>query len=487
MSQRQQSVVLRGFPPQEAQRAQEALSPLGYRLVQTLTAADLVIVGPEASPQSVELARGQNKKVITWAELQSRLGSATAPRHDPVDSELRPPAEGSPDGVRILDVHLPGVRLSDGRSGRFDSLCFDEPFLRTVRAVALGVAHGLPTALEGPTAASKTTAVLWLAELLGQPVIRMNLNGQTDVGELVGRFVPSREGAEWDLDSLAALGELLHPDTLRLLEGARQEGREMTWGERVIVARKEGIAPSKWHFQEGVIPRALRSGAWVLLDELNLGEPQILERLNPVLENPPTLVLSESDQTTFGPQGIPVHQGFRLLATLNPAEYSGRSVLSPAFRDRWTHWCHATSPGEKEFHQQLRLLVHGEQPEVVVAGGRYQADAREPIYPALAGVDGMNDLLVSLARFHAAVAQASGENPGQVATLGRSRRERYVFSRRILRAAVQLWAGFRENHPSRCPKALLGQVIEVTYLGRLATEPERNAVRGMATAAGLPL
>jgi midasin (ATPase involved in ribosome maturation) len=67
----------------------------------------------------------------------------------------------------------------------------DRPFLETLRAVALGVLYGMPVALEGDTAASKTSAVLYLAHLLGQPVVRLNLNGHTDASELVGRYVPA--------------------------------------------------------------------------------------------------------------------------------------------------------------------------------------------------------------------------------------------------------------------------------------------------------
>lgn len=33
--------------------------------------------------------------------------------------------------------------------------------------------------------------------------------------------------------------------------------------------------------------------------------------------------------------GEPIHGDFRIFATMNPAEYAGRSVLSPAYRNRW--------------------------------------------------------------------------------------------------------------------------------------------------------
>src|SRR5262249_45468178 len=88
---------------------------------------------------------------------------------------------------------------------------------------------------------------------------------------------------------------------------------------------------SQWRWQDGPVVTALKRGWWVLLDEVNLAEPQILERLNSVLERDPMLVLTEHDHSAFGPGGQPIHPDFRLFATMNPAEYSGRSVLSPAY------------------------------------------------------------------------------------------------------------------------------------------------------------
>ena len=63
--------------------------------------------------------------------------------------------------------------------------------MQNARTVAVGVRHGLPVALEGETAASKTRAILWVAGLIGQPVVRLNLHGQSDTGELIGRYVPN--------------------------------------------------------------------------------------------------------------------------------------------------------------------------------------------------------------------------------------------------------------------------------------------------------
>ena len=83
----------------------------------------------------------------------------------------------------------------------------------------------------------------------------------------------------------------------------------------------------------------MRKGWWVLLDEVNLAEPQILERLNSVLEVEPTLILTEYDNSPIDP----VHPGFRLFATMNPAEYAGRS---------------ADRTSEEQAHREIAEMLH---------------------------------------------------------------------------------------------------------------------------------
>ena len=474
-----QRVLLRGFPQAEEPGVAERLASSGYAMAQTLAGADLVITGPEVAERMLQLARDRQIPVMPWEEiLKSLQGSDSASRPQP--AERMPLFVHYGDQVEILGMRIPCTTVPD--PGLFEGLCFDEPFLRALRAAVRGVAHGFPTAFEGPTAASKTTVVLWLGKALGRQVSRLNLNGQTDCGELIGRFVPARQGDDWDLRSLDACGEHLGGVTRSIL--STSAGRPLTWGERVLIRRAEGIESNQWRFQEGVVPQALRHGHFVLLDELNLAEPQILERLNPVLEQPASLLLSEGDNTRWGAGGLPIHPHFRIFATMNPAEYSGRSVMSPAFRDRFVNWFHAEGPGEREYLAHLRLLVLGEQPEVRLDGGIYQAPASRPMLPRLSSIADIEGLLGRLARFHALLAKASLDPAGGQPGLGRSRRERYIFSRRGLMACLQIWAAARDASPSGCPAAQLGQAVGAIYFERMA-QGDHKAARSIATAAGL--
>lgn len=440
------AVCLRGFTDGEMQKASRFLSARGHRVVRSMQAAQCVVAGPDADNSLLESSRVRGLEVVTWSAIQEEIRDAgilskmTAWDDAPLTTETVDSLFRSKGDSRfLLDLELPTENQcadEDQRyvpqAGRFAGLCFDQPFVETLHAVLMGINHAMPVALEGETAASKTTAVLYLAHLLGQPIIRLNLNGQTDAGELVGRFIPSDQG---------------------------------------------------WKFQEGSLPVAMCRGHWLLLDEMNLAEPQVLERLNCALETTPTLVLSEGHGTVFGPGGdVEVAKNFRLLATLNPAEYSGRSVLSPAFRNRWLIWHQAQAADESAILAMLRTLVIGEQPIVLWKGKSYQANTTPALFPQLQDLADVESILARFAMFHCTVAKAAGE-PGTTPGLARHRRERHVFTRRNLLATLQLCQNLTKMHDD--PRRALSDAIHQIYINRYADTADRKAIQSHLRAADL--
>lgn len=473
-------VLLRGFDPQPEAAAKTLLEKHGYQVVTSITLAESVLVGTNNASMAIEAAKKLKLPVTPWAEFQSGLGGSlpVAETATACKPAAQPALEIGADYVRILDQVLPRT----GAGGKlvpcadqFSHLCLDGGFMRNARAVALGVGHGLPVALEGDTAASKTTAILWLAHLLNQPVVRLNLHGQTDTGELVGRYVPGDGGG----GSTGGDEPAFHNRILEPADGVSG------WSKCSTAVLPEKQRPVSWRFHEGYIPQAMRHGWWVILDELNLAEPQVLERLNSAIEQPPSLVLNEGDGTMFGPSGtVKIHRKFHLFATMNPADYAGRSVLSPAFRDRWLLWHQAEVPGETEFGDMLRFLVLGEQPEFVFQGKTYFSPPGQPTYPALGAVPEIRQLLPPLALFHSSLCQASGMN-GSAPALGRLRRERYVFSRRTLLTCLQLANRARSEDATAPFETQLREAVEIAYLGRIRDGADRKAAIGLLRAAGL--
>ena len=91
-----------------------------------------------------------------------------------------------------------------------------------------------------------------------------------------------------------------------------------------------------------------------------------------------------------------------------------------------------------------------------------------------------------LACFHVAMASAVGEG-GHAPSMGRGRRERYVFTRRSLEAFARLWASLRRRAPEACPRSQLASVLTTVYLNKLSPGADRKAAIGLAEVAGLPV
>ena len=82
---------------------------------------------------------------------------------------------------------------------------------------------------------------------------------------------------------------------------------------------------------DGLLVQALRQGHWLILDELNLAPPEVLEGLNRLLDDNRELLIPETQEV------VRPHPSFRLFATQNPpgGAYGGRKPLSRAFRNRF--------------------------------------------------------------------------------------------------------------------------------------------------------
>ena len=149
--------------------------------------------------------------------------------------------------------------------------------LNLVRATST---RRFPVLLQGPTSSGKTSMVEYLAKLSGNKFVRINNHEHTDLQEYLGAYVAGPDG--------------------------------------------------HLQYQDGVLVNALREGAWIVLDELNLAPTDVLEALNRLLDDNRELFVPETQQV------VRPHDNFMLFATQNPAGmYGGRKVLSRAFRNRF--------------------------------------------------------------------------------------------------------------------------------------------------------
>lgn len=320
----------------------------------------------------------------------------------------------------------------------FTHYCIDSQTAELLERITEAVSGRECLLLEGSTATSKTSSILYLAALIGQPVMRLNLSGATDVSEFVGRFVPdeSRDGNGW-----------------------------------------------KW--EDGPVVKALLEGYWLILDELNLADSSVLERLNSILERTPSLLLSEYNDKLIGGEEFPIHKSFRVFGTQNPEHYAGRNALSPAYRDRF-HETHVANPNLNPvaMEEMLTWLIFGSTPKIMVNGVEYDGFG-EYESTELAGVPGMERFLKSISVFHASLCAACSAEKGGIPKIGADRMGGYAFTRRGLLRLVE----FLDRHLS--PSMSSNEVNRIyrlaivrTYLDRV-DQREHGQVVNLLNAAGI--
>jgi midasin len=141
-----------------------------------------------------------------------------------------------------------------------------------------------PVLLEGSPGVGKTSLVQALGAACGQPVVRINLSEQTDLMDLLGSDLPV-----------------------------------------------EGAPPGTYAWQDGAFLAALRAGAWVILDELNLAPQAVLEGLNACLDHRATVFIPELAASFECPPS------FRVFGCQNPLQQGGgRKGLPRSFLNRFT-------------------------------------------------------------------------------------------------------------------------------------------------------
>jgi MoxR-like ATPase len=388
----------------------------------------------------------------------------------------------------ILDLEMPlGPHFNSPeckllRERLLKEYTLDQNTVAVIYKVASGVMHQEPTLLEGYTAASKTSAIEYLGAILGYKVCRLNLNGQTDTSELVGKFIPNDSGLAMEFEELIKNESNLSRESREILAEARKVGSLGKVAAQKI-AKVENLKIPDWRWKDGLVPEAMKKGYWLILDEMNLAEAQILERLNSALEKHPKIVLSENGGLTIGEGGdFKTHENFRIFGTMNPADYAGRGELSPAYKNRWSNYSFIKSPGEKEYLGMLTHLITGKQPEITVSGEKYAGEPGE-IHPELNKVRDLPNLelfLAKISKFHSEISKMAAERK-----IGKDKKEPYIFTRRDLLAFIAFISTHEytidrktkekaglETHP----KEIILRAIQKYYLDHLggSTDDQKN-------------
>jgi MoxR-like ATPase len=152
-------------------------------------------------------------------------------------------------------------------------------FLETVKTIAKLVNAKRPILLQGHAGSFKNYILFYLAHKCNRPLIRINCSSDLRTSSLLGRFspIPGSDQFEW---------------------------------------------------QDGLITQAVRNGFWLILDEINSLDADILFALHGLLDENKISIANNSEI-------VQAHPEFRLFATMNPG-YTGTRTLNQALLDRFS-------------------------------------------------------------------------------------------------------------------------------------------------------
>ncbi len=400
--------------------------------------------------------------------------------------------------VYVLDTVIP----FNGKGGeavpkeeRFKHFTLDQRTLETLEKIATAVELREPCLLEGETSTSKTSAIEYLAMVTNNEIVRLNLNGQTDTSELIGKFVPNDGDLQISFEELLKNHETLSEKSQSILKKANDDGRGLTRLESEKIAQAEGLKVPDWRWQNGLDIQAKKKGQWLILDEINLAEPQILERLNSQLEKNPAITLSENGGVTIRVlnneerelynagklENIePLDPNFRIFATMNPAEYSGRQPMSPAYKDRWTSYKYVTPPTKEDYTAMMNLMIYGEQPEIISRGAKYKNPDTEGMMKILRGVPAFQGFVFKMAKFQEAI-----ESLARKREIGKERKEKYIFTRRgLIEFLTYLETKTLVDRRSKkkitvrdAPEEVISRAIKYYYLDKISNPEDLRKVK----------
>lgn len=270
------------------------------------------------------------------------------------------------------------------------NFCFTRQAANLLERTVCCVSLNEPVLFVGETGTGKTSSVQYLASVIGQKLIVINMNQQSDSADLLGGFKPidtklaispiknefetifkeffNVEQNKKYLQNVnycfneqkwtfliklmkksyeAAIQRLRHVETVivgtkRPSDKKEKEVKEVMflklWKEfgnklqklEVQLKHKNSLA---FAFVEGSLVKAVENGYWVLLDEINLANAETLECLSGLLEGKhgSLSLLEKGDK-----KPVYRHPNFTLFACMNPSTDVGKKDLPAGLRNRFT-------------------------------------------------------------------------------------------------------------------------------------------------------
>ncbi|PAA85953.1 hypothetical protein BOX15_Mlig028342g1 [Macrostomum lignano] len=235
-----------------------------------------------------------------------------------------------------------------------DSLRKVKPTQRLLSLLHASIAAKKVCLLTGPPASGKTSAVFELARRLKKKIYFIPIHAETSIADLLGGIAPTDlqetgDDQRKNAQSLAATMAKRYPDDAiqiiapKTAKIKRHAEHKPTSQKKKLKNLKKIVGESAigsekykndgFKFIDGPLLSALKEGAWVLLDGVDLARPEVLERLNSLGERDSYLYTHELAAGKSTEHKLKPCEGFALICTTTDQRSNG-SQLSESFKNR---------------------------------------------------------------------------------------------------------------------------------------------------------
>lgn len=299
------------------------------------------------------------------------------------------------DRLIIGRAHLeksPTALYSKKTTGNSTSFARTNHSLRLMEQIGVSIQMTEPVLLVGETGTGKTTVVQQIAKQLNKKITVINVSQQTEAGDLLGGFKPvnvksvavpiqeeflnlfqltfsTKKNEKFERALIKCFNRNQWKNVVKLWneavklankvlaqtesesDEAPKKKRRMNSNDKVLLlakwdqfttsinnfeAQSESMESSfVFKFIEGSLVQAVKSGDWLLLDEINLASSDTLESISDLLSDisiQRSVLLSEKGEV----ESIQAHPDFRIFGCMNPATDVGKRDLPLSIRSRFT-------------------------------------------------------------------------------------------------------------------------------------------------------